>query len=209
MKISIISDVHINSYFSKWKKLLPLLESLETDLLILNGDIYDLLLGKPQFSIFDTILSNSKIKEFIYIPGNHDDNIKDYFPELLTQNSFEIGDIFVKHGHIDDLAKKFKSSSFLKWGCIIRDWLERIFKLNVRLLFKKVTFGLLDKILFRANIKAVNRYPNKKVIIGHTHLPTNKPPYFNGGCMTDDYFSYIEVTMENEVGTIKLISEKD
>lgn len=205
MKITIVSDVHINSRYSKSDKLNYLLATLSTDLLILNGDIYDLHLGEPEYSIFEIIKNNRGIKQYIYIPGNHDHNIRDYFPELAIQHSFDMEDIFVKHGHLDNLSERYRPFFFTKYVTIARDYIEKVFKINVRLLLKKMSFGLLSKFLFLANKKAARRYPGKKVIIGHTHLPQNAHPYYNCGCMVDDFLSYMEVTIEGKVSTINLI----
>ena len=58
LKVTVISDIHIGAYGSKKNKFLDLLRHLKTDHLILNGDIYDLYLGKPKIDIFPIIKSS-------------------------------------------------------------------------------------------------------------------------------------------------------
>jgi len=207
MKIVVVSDIHIGSHFSKEEKFLELVRDLETDLLIINGDLYDLYVKDPQDDVIALIKLNPKIKEVVYIRGNHDFHIKDHFPYLEVRDFYRIGDIVLTHGHqYDFLSEEFPTGKgFGKQIVVFRDWIERTFKFNVRLLLKKITFGLLDKMLFKAQKKAVEDNPGKKVIIGHTHHPMCKDPHYNSGCMVDEFFTYIVINMEEGIGTIGLI----
>ena len=63
MQIVIVSDIHLNSYFSKRDKFLNLVKKLKTDILIINGDLYDLHIRPPQEDIIAKIKENEKIKE--------------------------------------------------------------------------------------------------------------------------------------------------
>ena len=44
-KIIVVSDIHINAYGSERNKFIKFLNLLECDLLIINGDLFDLYLG--------------------------------------------------------------------------------------------------------------------------------------------------------------------
>ena len=205
MKIVIMSDVHINSYFSKKEKFLNFLSRINADKLILNGDIFDIYLGNPDYSVFEAIKKNNGIISWEYIRGNHDKEIDKFFPEIEFKDSLEIEDLLITHGH--DTRKK---STFLtKMSVVLRNSIEKVFKFNIRLFLKKITFGYLDKELFKINIDAANKYPDKKVILGHTHIPKNEAPYYNCGCMADEFFSYMEIYTENGVSNIKLIVEEE
>lgn len=199
MKLVIVSDIHINSYFSKKEKFLKLVRTLDTDILIINGDLYDLYLGLPTEDIINTIKENKSIKEVIYIRGNHDFWIKDYLTYLDVRDSFEIADILITHGHQYDFLSEAepKETGLGKTMVVLRHWVEKTFKFNVRLVFKKITFCLVDTLLFKAQKKAAQMHPNKKVILGHTHIPVCKYPHYNTGCMVDGRFTYMVVNIDD------------
>jgi len=208
MKIIVVSDIHINSHFSKKDRFLELMSKIECDLLVINGDLYDLYVAPPGRDILKVINKNKKIKDLIYIRGNHDYYIKDHFPQLDVRDFYRIGDVVITHGHQYDFLSSSEPSGkgYGKWSVVIREWIEKTFNFNVRILLKKITFGLVDWILFKAQKKAVADNPGKKVIIGHTHAPINKHPYYNTGCMVDEFFTYMVIHMKDEVGSISLIS---
>ena len=210
MKITIVSDIHINSFFTKEKKFLELMDTLETDLLVINGDLYDLYLGPPKKDVIKDIKKNKNIKDIVYIRGNHDFRIKDHFTGIKIYDFYEIGDLYITHGHQYDFLSKEepRKYGYGVWTVKIRDWIERVFKFNVRIFLKKLSFGSIDKLLFRAQKLAVLDKPNKKIILGHTHLPINDPPYYNCGCMVDDFFTYMDIDIENGVSNINLISDQ-
>jgi predicted phosphodiesterase len=183
------------------------MSKLDTDLLVINGDLYDLYISPPGEDLLQIIKQNKNIKDIVYIRGNHDFHIKEYFPLIDIRDSYEVGDILITHGHQYDFLSQAEPTGkgFGKWFVVIRNWIETIFKFNVRILLKKITFGLIDKLLFKTQVKAVESNPGKKVIIGHTHAPINKHPYYNTGCMVDEFFTYMVINMENGIGRISLI----
>jgi len=200
MKLIIVSDIHINSHFSKEEKFLELMSKIETDVLVINGDLYDLYVGPPLKDVHTTIRKNKNIKEVVYIRGNHDFHIGDYLKHHPIVDKYEIADILITHGHQYDFLSEPEPTGkgIGKWSVVFRNWVERIFNFNVRIVMKKVSFGLIDWMLFKAQKKAVESNPGKKVIIGHTHAPICEPPYYNTGCMVDEYFTYMVVNIDEE-----------
>ena len=88
-KIVIMSDLHLGMTDCKPQKILDFLNSITTDLLILNGDIID----------FDAIRRGSKWKNkhildisrhvpVIYIRGNHDNDIREFFGTKIGNIEF-------------------------------------------------------------------------------------------------------------------------
>lgn len=210
MKIIVVSDIHLNSYYSKEDQFMELMSKIEADLLIINGDLYDLYVGPPNKDFIKVIKKNKNIKDLIYIRGNHDFRIKEHFPQLDVRDFYRIADVVITHGHQYDFLSEPEPSGkgIGKWSVVLRDWIEKTFKFNVRIFMKKISFGLIDWMLFKAQKKAVADNPGKKIIIGHTHAPINKHPYYNTGCMVDEYFTYMVINIENDVSNISLVSSK-
>jgi UDP-2,3-diacylglucosamine pyrophosphatase LpxH len=80
----IMSDLHLGMKDCKPSKILEFLDSMRTDLLILNGDIIDfdaLRRGSKwknkHTKVITKILDISRHVPVIYIRGNHDDDIED------------------------------------------------------------------------------------------------------------------------------------
>ena len=187
------------------------MRNLETDILVINGDLHDLYLGPPRLDLHDSFDKNPNIKEVVYIRGNHDYNIKDFLDPVQQdkiKDSFEIADILITHGNTYDYFYKGEEPSSEGIGksiTVLRQWLEEILHINFRLLMKKISFGLVDKLLFKTQEKAVAENPGKKVIIGHTHAPLCKHPYYNSGCMVDDHFTYLVIDIEDGLSTVHLV----
>ena len=84
--IVIMSDLHLGMKDCKPKKILEFLESMSTELLILNGDIIDfdaLRRGSKwknkHTKVITKLLDISRHTPIIYIRGNHDDDIRSMF----------------------------------------------------------------------------------------------------------------------------------
>ena len=79
MKTLLISDLHIGFKYSRARDILQVLDNVEYDRLILNGDIFDVsnMLVKAYWdqhhtAVLKRILKIAKHKEVVYIIGNHD-----------------------------------------------------------------------------------------------------------------------------------------
>ncbi len=92
-KAVIMSDLHLGMKDCKPSKILEFLDSMRTDILILNGDVIDfdaLRRGSKwknkHTKVITKILNISRHVPVIYIRGNHDDDIREFF-------GMEIGNI--------------------------------------------------------------------------------------------------------------------
>jgi len=169
-KIIVVSDIHINSYGSEKKAFLEFISTLKCDLLVINGDLFDLYLGKVDHDLL------RKLPTFVYIKGNHDQDIDKC---LGAKDSYEIDDIVIIHGH------QF-------------DWMIKIPR------FTKTVVRARYYLLSRAQTKAKLAFKGKRVIIGHTHLPICEDGMYNSGGFIDGITTYMELTKINNNWEIEL-----
>jgi UDP-2,3-diacylglucosamine pyrophosphatase LpxH len=94
-KITIISDLHLGLNNSKPKNILNFLNSIETEVLILNGDIIDIdainrghKWKNKHNKVIIKLLDMSKKTKVVYIRGNHDDDIKKLFNTKIGNIEF-------------------------------------------------------------------------------------------------------------------------
>lgn len=137
-KVVVMSDLHLGMRDSSPKKILEFLERIETDLLILNGDIVDIDAMKrgskwknKHTKVVMKILDISRNTEVVYIRGNHDNDLEELFDFELGNIKFVDeyvyyhkvwlgeGDIFKNkkflffHGDKIDVTVKYKFLSYL------------------------------------------------------------------------------------------------
>jgi len=202
-KIVIMSDLHLGMNNSKPKSILNFLNSIQTDLLILNGDIIDIDAIKrgskwknKHTKVLLKILDLSKTTKVIYIRGNHDDDVKHFYEAKIgnieIKNEHTINDddkkYLVLHGdQFENFGGKFKIVYHI--GSILYDILLTLNsyynaireKLNLPYhSLSKVAKQNVKKIMsfiFKFETKAIE-YAAKKgydgVICGHIHTPTIK-----------------------------------
>ena len=202
-KIVIMSDLHLGMNNSKPKSILNFLNSIQTDLLILNGDIIDIDAIKrgskwknKHTKVLLKILDLSKTTKVIYIRGNHDDDVKHFYEAKIgnieIKNEHTITDddkkYLVLHGdQFENFGGKFKIVYHI--GSILYDILLTLNtyynaireKLNLPYhSLSKVAKQNVKKIMsfiFKFETKAIE-YAAKKgydgVICGHIHTPTIK-----------------------------------
>lgn len=199
LKIIVISDVHLGNSATEPIHFFNMIESLDTDLLILNGDIYDLYIDKPNYDIYELIKSNKNIKEYIHILGNHDADLGKYFPNENYLSSYEIKDddlVFI-HGHQADFISE-NLQWLEKWLCKLRNLIFDLTLCDIT----KVTTLMFSPIItwfrYRMHKKIGEMYPNKTVIMGHTHLDGVYDNVINCGKMTNKDFSYVEIRSSDD-----------
>jgi len=198
-----MSDLHLGMNNSKPKSILNFLNSIQTDLLILNGDIIDIDAIKrgskwknKHTKVLLKILDLSKTTKVIYIRGNHDDDVKHFYEAKIgnieIKNEHTINDddkkYLVLHGdQFENFGGKFKIVYHI--GSILYDILLTLNsyynaireKLNLPYhSLSKVAKQNVKKIMsfiFKFETKAIE-YAAKKgydgVICGHIHTPTIK-----------------------------------
>ena len=203
-KIIIAGDQHIGSYGDCFGRVKHFLLTVEADLLLLGGDLFDLYIMPPKEDLFKYIQQNKNIKKWAYIVGNHDKDINKYFPDLPTYSEYWINDdIVVTHGHQWDQLLGTWDKFFVRHQYFI----ENAFNVNLQKFFRRAFKPIVKYALRNLKIKAKETYPNKLVICGHSHLPEESPPYYNWGCQCDGIFSYISITVIDKSYNIKLIKE--
>lgn len=202
-KITVISDLHLGMNSSNPKNILNFLNTLETEMLILNGDIIDIEAIKrghkwknKHNKVIIKLLEMSKKIKIIYIRGNHDDEIKNLFN--LKISNIEFADEFyikteskrylVMHG--DKLENPGSSLTLIyKVGSVLYDLLLVINKLynSIRLKFNlpyksisKITKNSVKRIMsfiFDFETKAIELAKKRNcdgIICGHIHTPIIK-----------------------------------
>jgi UDP-2,3-diacylglucosamine pyrophosphatase LpxH len=122
-KCVVLSDLHLGMNDCRPKRILEFLETINTDLLILNGDIIDvdaLRRGSKwkdkHMKVLIKLLDMSRNTEIIYIRGNHDNDVKDLYHSVLGNIKFmdeyvyPVGDkkYLVFHGDKIDITTKYK-----------------------------------------------------------------------------------------------------
>ena len=122
-KCVVLSDLHLGMADSKPKKILEFLESIKTDVLILNGDIIDVdALNRgskwknKHMKVVIKLLDMSRNTEIIYIRGNHDNDVKELYSSGLGNIKFMDEYIYtvddkkylVFHGDKIDITTKYK-----------------------------------------------------------------------------------------------------
>jgi UDP-2,3-diacylglucosamine pyrophosphatase LpxH len=115
-----ISDVHLGSKGSNANEVLTILKQYQPDYLFLVGDIIDGWLLKRKFrwpqshtNVIRKIMSYSKNgTKVIYIPGNHDEFMRDYedlhFGNIEIHNEYVWKDTYITHGDLYDGVVKLK-----------------------------------------------------------------------------------------------------
>jgi UDP-2,3-diacylglucosamine pyrophosphatase LpxH len=115
-----ISDVHLGSKGSNAEQVLNILKQYQPEYLFLVGDIIDGWLLKRKFrwpqshtNVLRKILSYSKNgTKVIYIPGNHDEFMRDYddfqFGKIEIHNEYIYKNTYITHGDLYDGVVKLK-----------------------------------------------------------------------------------------------------
>ena len=202
-KITVISDLHLGLNNSNPKNILNFLNTLETEMLILNGDIIDIDAIKRGHKwknkynkVIIKLLEMSKKIKIIYIRGNHDNDIKNLFNLKISNIEFvdefyidtNVKKYLVMHG--DKLENPGSSLTLIyKVGSVLYDLLLVVNKLynNIRLKFNlpyksisKITKNSVKGIMsfiFNFETKAIELAKKRNcdgIICGHIHTPIIK-----------------------------------
>jgi UDP-2,3-diacylglucosamine pyrophosphatase LpxH len=202
-KILIMSDLHLGMNNSKPKSILNFLSRIQTDTLILNGDIIDIdALNRgakwknKHTKVLLKILELSKTTRVIYIRGNHDDEIKHFYDtkigniEFKNEHTITADDkkYLVLHG---DQFENFRGKLKIVYhvGSVLYDMLltANTYYNAIRAKFNlpyhsisKVAKQNVKKIMsfiFNFETKAIEAASKKGydgIICGHIHTPTIK-----------------------------------
>jgi len=122
-KVVIMSDLHLGMKDSSPKKILEFLDSIHTDLLILNGDIIDMDALKrgskwknKHTKVIMKLLDMSRDTDIIYLRGNHDSDLEDVYGYKFGNIKFmdeyiynhEDKKMLIFHGDKIDVTVKYK-----------------------------------------------------------------------------------------------------
>lgn len=232
-----ISDLHIGSTQCQADTLLDFLKHNDSEKLYLVGDIIDFwALSKKMYwprdhnTIIQKLLRKARHgTQIIYIPGNHDDNIRDYddhvFGDIIVKKSdihTTAGDkrFLIVHGdEYDTIAQHHRWMA--KLGSIGYDWLielNRFLRLFRRLLGIRSHFSLAGYIKFKVKnvvqfmsdyeetiVKTLKNEGVDGVICGHIHHAEIKEiegfMYVNTG----DFVESCTAIAEHHDGRLELI----
>jgi hypothetical protein len=193
------------------QKILDFLDSIKTDVLILNGDIIDFdairrgsKWKNKHTKVITKILNMSRHIPVIYIRGNHDDNIREFFgtkigniefvDEYIIDNKEWVeNDLFINtryivlHGDQIDFSSKFKLLTQI--GSIGYDLALRLNTIyNKYREWRKLPYYSISKSIkqnFKKALSFINNFEKKAiqycknkscdgVICGHIHIPVIK-----------------------------------
>ena len=197
-----MSDLHLGMKDSSPKKILEFLDSIHTDLLILNGDIIDMDALKrgskwknKHTKVIMKLLDMSRDTDIIYIRGNHDSDLEDVYGykfgniKFMDEYIYNHDDkkMLIFHGDKIDVTVKYKFLSQI--GSIGYDLALRLNTLynEYRMRTGKPYYSISKWI--KKNVKNAISFVNdfeinaceyaksKKcdsVICGHIHIPVIK-----------------------------------
>lgn len=189
-----LSDIHLGSKGSNAEDVLELLKQYQPQYLFLVGDIIDGWLLKRKFrwpqshtNVIRKILSYSKNgTKVIYIPGNHDEFMRDYlgmdFGNIEIQNEYIWNNTLITHGDLYDGIVQLKWLGVLgSVGYDLAISVDRFFKkLGIkRSLSKYLKSKVKEAVKFITNYEdeLIRQAKNKNcntVISGHIHQPDDR-----------------------------------
>ncbi len=163
IEVAIISDTHLGTHGCQARPLLNYLNSIEPQILVLNGDIIDIWQFKKKYwpdthmkVVRKVMKLASSGTNVYYVTGNHDEALRKYSDfsmdnfELIDKLVLDIGDkkAWIFHGDVFDITMRY-SKIFAKlggWGYDI------LIRMNTFLNWLLAVFGQ-GKISFAAKIK--------------------------------------------------------
>jgi UDP-2,3-diacylglucosamine pyrophosphatase LpxH len=201
-KCVVLSDLHLGMNDCKPKRILNFLDTIKTDLLILNGDIIDIDAMRrgsrwkdKHMKVLIKLLDISRHTEVIYIRGNHDDEVKDLYSSILGNIKFMDEYIYesnnkkyiVFHGDKIDVTTKYKLLTQIgsigydvalrinTWYNKYREWTNQPYYSISKVIkenFKKALSFIND---FEENAcNYAKTIHCNGVICGHIHIPSIK-----------------------------------
>lgn len=232
-----ISDIHLGTTHCQADKLLDFLKNVDCDYLFLVGDIVDLwrLKGKSYWPSSHNLVIQKLLRKarhgtkIIYIPGNHDEAIRDY-----CGYSFGDIDIYYDYTHRLKNGKKIYICHGDTFDIVTRyyKWLARLgnvgytilLNLNSVVLFIRSLFGLKShfslsqfiKFQVKQSVNFISNYESTVIqhvknmavdgiVTGHIHHAEIKE--IDGFCYMNcgDWVESCTAIVETESGELKLI----
>jgi len=205
MKILVISDLHLNDgsgaddFGDNDLRLISWLCSFRYDMLVLNGDIYELWQSRKKkirqahkalFYYLETMLS----AQLIQLKGNHDYRLFKLLSKVIKTKSGKR--ILITHGFQNDPWMTSPVSRFLVWcvGIIEKPipGIDNIWGTSKKISNKTFSYAM----------KMCKKYDY--VVCGHTHILREGKSYFNSGtCQQGRLEGVLIDTDTDEIRTIK------
>lgn len=218
----IMSDLHLGSKASRRDDILNFLDKLNTETLILNGDIVDgwALKRGSKWTNKDTKIIRKLLKisetgtDVIWIRGNHDEFIKDFIPfdigniRILEDYIYQSHDIryYIFHGDVLDIfITKIKWLAYIgSIGYDLALWINRWY--NKWRSWKGLPYYSISRDIKNGIKKAtnfINDFEDNAVklaklkgcqvaVCGHIHQPAMKDNYLNSGDWCENCTALVE-----------------
>lgn len=235
-----ISDVHLSSADCQASRLAEFLHRVKCDKLYIVGDFFDLwqmkrkwLWGNNYNEVVRRILKmTEKGTQIVFIPGNHDESIREYAGHVFGNISIELRSEFltssgkrylVTHGDEFDAIVVY-NKWLAKLGSAAYDWLLTLnrvinffrrlrgreywsFAAHVKRSIKNA--GVYIERFQTAAVESAKAGGYDGVICGHIHTPCIKE--YNGSvyCNIGDWVDSCTALVETYEGELKIISDKD
>jgi UDP-2,3-diacylglucosamine pyrophosphatase LpxH len=216
---TIISDLHLGSDVCRADNILEFLYYLETENLILNGDIFDNMdfrrLKKCHWHILKKLRQISKHTNIIWISGNHDFQCEPIahligaewkLYHIIKQNDKTI---YVTHGDIFDkiitkrpILTKFADNIYRFIQLFDKRMDNNYYYSGMLKRHSKTLTRITDNTVSTA-IKFANKNKYDSIIIGHLHKPSiinsleNMSEYVNSGSWTEENCTYLTINNSN------------
>ena len=218
----IMSDLHLGSKASRRDDILNFLDKLNTETLILNGDIVDgwALKRGSKWTNKDTKIIRKLLKisetgtDVIWIRGNHDEFIKDFIPfdigniRILEDYIYQSHDTryYIFHGDVLDIfITKIKWLAYIgSIGYDLALWINRWY--NKWRSWKGLPYYSISRDIKNGIKKAtnfINDFEDNAVklaklkgcqvaVCGHIHQPAMKDNYLNSGDWCENCTALVE-----------------
>lgn len=211
---TIISDLHLGSNVCRADNILEFLYYLETENLILNGDIFDNMdfrrLKKSHWHILKKLRQISKNTNLIWIRGNHDYECEPIAhligAEWKIEHTIEGKKrIYITHGDKFDTIIANRPMLTRIADNIYRliqsfdKWRGNDFKYSKLIKNKSKTLTRIIGHTIDRAIKFAKKNKYNTIIIGHLHKPCcvttteDMVEYVNSGCWTDKDCHYVSI----------------
>jgi UDP-2,3-diacylglucosamine pyrophosphatase LpxH len=216
-EIVIISDIHLGSDVCQVDRLYKFLDKIQTQILIINGDLFDSWdfrrLRKDHWKILKKLRQLSDKIKVVWISGNHDGPAEmvshligvDFVNEYLVESGHK--KMLVLHGDIfDNFISKYPM--FTKFADKIYRLIQRYDRFHNNQYYYSNLAKRNSKTFLRCSEQIADRalqYCKDKncdfVICGHTHAVLTKASdmveYYNCGCWTESVCSFITINSGN------------
>lgn len=205
----VISDLHLGARNARHGELLAFLDQVETDHLILNGDVFEDArlrgLGAADIDAVDALRQYALHTDLTWLVGNHDPH-PSWFVGLLgiqpaDEIVLEVGGwkYLVCHGHKWDRSMHWPSviigtADAVYRGCQALDKSHRLARF---LKHKSKWFVRAVGSLQRKSLETARRRGYHGVIVGHTHVlgdvDVQGVHYLNSGCWTETPTGFVGI----------------